>query len=415
MGRPTRSPSTPGSPRGDLSKAWTTTQQNNWSIANYNTPAGGYDTGTINSITSSTTVTITSASGTQTAAANYWSGLEAWLHLYKTGGTGLTYTESRPVTANTAESAGSSFGVTLGYPLDNSASGAYDSYALIGTASAPGTPGLNDVWRLYNVVNTAVSGSLVKSFPTNVPWFGYYGDGYAMTQTPEAVIVGPTGVTIPASFKIVPQTGQIRFDQPTVVEFNTPQNLALGGTHVSAPNDIYALLAYSRGALSSTYPSSGYSGTAYTLFGLQRTAYVDVDSWVYAGNASLFSAYAQMLHDSMCDAVFTGTVKVLGPLNTAFLPGVAVSITGTGYTTGQDTLAVPVRKFWLTYHVDVADGVLTSCDLSCSSRKNPATGDRYYVHPTTLEQLNFKLPFKGNGFRITVSGAGFGESQGGGI
>lgn len=384
----------------DLTKTWTTGQAAAWTEDSFVKPAGAYDTGTVNTVGGPTSVTLTSSDGALVTATNKWSTRQAWVHLYNSVGSALTFSEARPITANTSAAAGGSFTCTLGYDLENAGSTAYDSYAIIGTAgpvAGGGLVELVDVYRLFNVARSAVAGALEKAFPVNVPWFGYYGDSYVNTRFPEALIVNASGATFPATFKIVPQTGQIRFDQPVVNAVNTPADLALGGSHVVFPADIYVLLAYSRGALQAVYPPdiSGvpqYAGTSFSSFGLQRTQTIDVDSWVYAGNQAQMLAYATMMHAASSDAIYTGSVPVLGAYLAAFYPGVRLSIASDAVTTGQETVKVPVRAFRLDYVTDGALGVLNKSALRCSSRRNPATGERYYVHPTQVSQLGFKFP-----------------------
>jgi hypothetical protein len=83
-------------------------------------------------------------------------------------------------------------------------------------------------------------------------------------------------------------------------------------------------------------------------------------------------------------------------LTTALAPPLLVNIAGTGYTTGLETAAVPVRSCTLRFLSDSSSGMLHAHDLKLDGRRDPATGDRYYVHPTRLDQLGFKLPLNSN-------------------
>ena len=390
--------------QGTLVPAWTSPQQSAWSLADYESPRDATDSGAVTTVVGANVVRVQSTDAAKTWASNFWSGRQAWVHLFKSAGSGLTFTESRPVTACTSLSAGGTSDLTLGYDLDNAGASAYDSYRLVGTAGALGSGGYErvDVGRLYNVVTPGnhVEAHLVKRFPTDVAFMGYYGDSTVLTRYPKAVVVSGSGSTFPASFKIVPSTGQIRFDEPVTKPFNSRTNLVTGGSAVTYPSDVWALLAYSRGALTTVYPpdsggSPVYSGTAYSLFGLQRTAYVEVESWVYKGDAAKLNQYAEMLHTATKDVVWEGTLPVLGYFSAFKDYGTSLNLAGTGYSTGQESLAVPVRGFTVRTVSDGAGGVLMKTFVRCSSRRNPATGDRQYLHPTRLEQLGFKMPSGG--------------------
>jgi hypothetical protein len=383
-----------------LTKAWTSTQQTAWKYTDFTQGGDSYDSGTIGAtnILDPVTVRISPTSGTKTWPAHFWNNRQAWIYLHSSVGSALTYTEARPITDCTALSAGGTSDITLGFALDNASSSAYDSYEIIGTYAplsettyiGSGGNNRNNVWRLYNVVTPGnwIEQHLVKRFPTPVSFLGYTGNATAQTLYPEAVIV-KSGITWPASFKVMPATGQILFDEPVVKAINS-QSVLNAGTAVVAPDDIYCLLAYSRGALEAVYPADSggspvFAGTAYTVEGLQRTKTVDVDSWLYQGNTSQMAAYAQMLHRSMCDTVLTGSVVYHDALNDCFTPGKRLNIAGAGYTTGLESAAVPVRSFALRYNLTGMEAWTSR--LGCSSRRNPRTGDRQYVHPTQLQQL----------------------------
>lgn len=399
-----------------ITAAWTEPNEDLWNWDSYAKPKGAYDTGTVTSVLGASSVRITSDDTSLTHAANFWAGRQAWIHLFNSGGTGLTFSEARPINADTSLSAGGTQDLTLGYDLENVT---YTSYAIVGTAGDLASGDLADIWRLFTVTDPGsfVGAHLVKSFPINVPWFDYYGDGYAMTRYPQALIISASGAAIPATFKIVPQLNAIRFDEPVVKSINTPANLAKGGDFVTPPADIYCLIAYSRGALTATYPPDiatvpQYSGTAFTSYGLERTDDIDVDSWVYQGNQSLLDDFAEMMQVSKRDAVYQGTVGVLGAVSACFDPGTTglnLDIAGSGYTPYQSTIAIPIRSYKLRYVSDGDGGVLYRSQLGCSSKQNPRTGDRYYVHPITAGQLGFKMPsgFDGPGFNA-ASGSNVG-------
>jgi hypothetical protein len=385
--------------QGTISETWTSGMRTAWTWADFSTPRDAYDSGTIapGGILDPVTIEVESSNVLTEWDANFWPGRFAWLHLHSSIGSGITYTESRPITANTALTAGGTSEITVGFDLDNAGGSAYDSYEIIGTYAPIGSGGFerNNVYRLFDITDPGgmVADNLVKKFPIPVSFMSYTGDATAQTNYPVAVLV-KSGVTIPANFKVLPSTGQILFDEPTTKPFNSQATLNTGGTGVAKPDDIYVLLAYSRGALQAVYPpdSGGpvYSGTAYTEEELERTEYFDVDSWVYRGNQARMDAHAEMLHASICDTVYSGNVNYRGAYEDAFEPGVCLSIDGNGYTTGLESAAVPIRSFSLRYSKTGLPQLFTS-QLTCSNRRNPVTGDRQYVHPTRFDQTGFKF------------------------
>ena len=371
--------------KGTLTPAWTSTQQSSWTYADFTSPTGpSTDHGSVTAIVSATQITISSSDAARAWAANYWSGLQAWVYVTKTSGLGVTYTESRPVTACTALSAGGSCTLTLAYGLQNSASGSYDSYQLIGTNVPLSGGGLYDVWRLYDVTDPGglISGHLVPTFPVPVPFLGYDGTSATLTSAPMAFILGASGGAS-APFVVLPQTGQILFARPTVEVNNSVSDLN-AGTY-SAPVDIYVLLAYSRGALTTQYPASGYTGTAFTAAGLERTQTVDMYDWRYAGNVSPLTDLSQMLCTSVCNTLTEGTITYRGYYAALQDPtgGHLMSVAANGYTTGDESLNIPVRRFSVQY-LNEGGGLNYTCQFFCSTRQEPRTAESQYVHLSVL-------------------------------
>jgi hypothetical protein len=179
--------------------------------------------------------------------------------------------------------------------------------------------------------------------------------------------------------------GQILFTRPTVEEYSTQAQLALGGSHVVAPTDIYMLLAYSRGALETSYPSSGYSGTAYSVAGLSRTQFVDVETWGYGGNTSLMNQLAQMVQQSVCNTLMEGMVNYKGFYSTVQSPtGLLLNFAGNGYTTGDEAVNIPVRAVSYQYMNQAGGGLNYTTSIKCSNRQDPRTGEGYYTHLSVL-------------------------------
>ncbi len=381
--------------KGTLTPAWNDTQEDAWVYTDFTEGGSAADDGTVVSVDSATQVTVSSAHVTRTWATNFWPDVQAWIFLSNTSGSGLTYTESRPITACSSLTGGGTATITLGFDLENSGVSAFDSYKIIGTNVPLSSTGLADVWRLYNVTDpgSLIANHLVQHFPVPVPFFSQNGQSAFLTNTPAGQVFQPNG-SGPAYFQVLPATGQILFYRPVVEQTTTIANMIIGGDTVTTPTDVYCLLAYSRGALEEPYPpdSGGpvYSGTAYTAAGLARTQFVDVDSWQYAGNRTILAALAQMLQQSTRDTLMEGTVNYRGYYGTVQDPSgghlLSFSTTDPGYPstlTGDESLAIPVRAVSYRYLTE-GGGLLYSTQMRCSTRQDPRTGESQYMHLSVL-------------------------------
>lgn len=377
---------------GELQRTWTNLDETNWKYDDFDKPGDAYDIGAVTSVLGSNSVRVNPTDNTRTWPVNFWSDRKAWIYLKKTTGLGLQYREEAPVTSCTALTAGGTSDLTLGLTLDNQGVSDYNEYTLIGKV-APAGVGRVNVYRLYNIVTPGnwIEQHLVSRFPAEVPFVGYTGLSAVNTLVPMAQIIGPDGSGNTDTFRIIPQTGQILFDRPVVRLLNQPSVLDAGGAGVVKPADIYALLAYSRGALEAIYPpNSGatpvYSGSAFSPGGLSRTLYADVESWQYEGSQAQQTQLAQMLHQSVCDTVIEGSVRYYGAYSNAYDPsgGHMMQTTETDRVTGGTVVTnVPVRAFTLRYLSD-GQGTLYMSEFRCSSRRDPRTDESQYLHSCQL-------------------------------
>ena len=373
-----------------LVRTWDDTDEDDWTLADFNTPGDAYDVGAVTTVLGPTSVRINPTDNAKTWATNFWSDRQAWVYL-RGSNTGIDYQESAPVTACTALTAGGTSDLTLGLTLDNSGASDYANYELIGKVAAAGD-GRNNVWRLYDVTTPGgyVEGHLVKRFPAPVAAVGHNGLSAQLTISPVAWII-KDGISYPASFRIQPATGQILFDRPVVEQLNTPAALAAGGSGVVQPDDIYVLLAYSRGALTATYPpdSGGpvYSGTAYSAAGLERTRTADVPNWIYEGNESLMEDFAEMVHKSISDTLIEGTIRYRGYYSACEDPSGGHTITTVEpiWSGGTTSTTVPVRSCTVR-HVYSGGGVLYETELRCTTRRDPRTDSAFYSHLSSFGQ-----------------------------
>jgi hypothetical protein len=376
---------------GTITKSWSAADETAWKLSDFESPHGGTDSGTVTSVGGPVTVTVKSADASLALPVNYWNGLQAWVHLRKNTGTGITYQESRPIAASTALTAGGTYTLTLGYALDNSAAGAWDHYQIVGTLGTAAIDPRNNVYRLMNVNDPGglVKNHLVKAFPVDVPWTYLNNAASIMVRTPQvAIMKGGSGR--PYTFRVLPSTGQILFDFPYVKLFNSDTVLAAGGAGVVQPDDIIFLLAYSRGGLSVAFPADvagvpQYNGTSYSA-GLVRTGYVSVDSFAYQGNTALVGNLAQMVNVSTRDTVIEGVVRYKGAYPTVYDPsgGHLLNIAAVSYTTGDESLAIPVRSLAVRYQPDGGTGLIYQVEMKCSTKREPRTGDDFYTHLSVL-------------------------------
>ena len=305
---------------------------------------------------------------------------------------------------NTSLTAGGTYTLTLAYPLANSSSGAYTSYQIIGTNVPLSSSGLADVWRLYNVTDPARGSRRISCDRSRSRCHSWWRNGTSalLTNYPMMMVTYSGSGTTPP-FTVDPVNGQILFVRPVVELGNSPTVLATGGSGVAVPDSIYGMLAYSRGAMTTVYPpdSSGpvYSGTAYTVGGLERTQVCDVDNWTYQGNASVVNGLAQMIQTSTRDTVIDATVDYKGWWTTPIDPsgGHLLNFAGNGYTTGDESLNISLRGYTVRYHTDGGDGLIYSTHLRVSSRKDMRTAESQYTHLSAL----------GSGSMFSLASSGF--------
>ena len=377
---------------GTAVAAWSGTDQTNWKLTDFTAPGDAISAGTVSSLTS-TGCNVTSSSSTQTWASNFWSGRQAWIQLYNDSGTGIAVSETRPISANGALTAGGSASVSWSssWPLDNSG---YTRYRIIGTAGTK-----NDVGRLFYLrqisgnltgVNSWVGSHLVKRFPLPFAW---------ANNTKVSVVYGASGVIvwsstgspsyleIPATLEVVPTLGAVRFTEPVVLPFGNRANLTSTGwpsTNADGlPVDVKFVVPYSRGALTAVKPASGYEGTLYTGDSIGETAYYDMDGWIYKGDKAAMETLAQEHLDSIKDVVFEGSITHLGIPSSwdSLLPGNKLNIALASGTSPWSSMDAPITSVTLHWDSLGRTGVKHIVTLQFSSRQRPFSADDLYTHP----------------------------------
>ncbi len=364
-----------------------------WGPSQYNQPGSygaGNDTGTC-VCTDATHVTVTSSNASETWAANFWaqssSEAQGNIYLYGDSVPGIGQYTASKIIANTALTAGGTSVLTLATPLTSLAYGSYKIWGLAEDGSI--------VFRKYKLSSSHIASALLNFFPypvavqlavvNNAAWVTSSIQGYV--QVPEVGSSGPPYVTGAANITVDPVGGYVYFDKPTAFIVNQA-----AGSYI-VPYNVVALLAVATGTNSTTVPTSGgvasYSGTSYTVEGIQRTKTITVRDWTDASNLANMTTFATEFLSSVQDVVVEGSVPYYGMLST-FLTcgstGQAVSITGndtvTAYTTGWESLKLPVVSVELVFNVG-AEGTSYQTNLQLSNRRGRYTADQF-LRPNIL-------------------------------
>lgn len=338
------------------------------------------------SCTSTTTVDLHATDATQVWDTDDWdqtsTGHKGQIDLFYTAGSGLTMLQSRRIVANVAHTAGSTTQVTLDLPLPSTN---YDKYKLYGVSN-----GLGMTWRRYSVVNTTIGHAMARQLTYPAPWVGANGDIAVMTSYPMGSVCWSASGTAPFEerpdwFTMDPTNSKIYFLTPTYI--------AAGN---KVPSDVRALLAVNTGELTATYPADTagptkvYGGTSNSVEGLTETLTVTVLQWRDSASSAGMLDYAHDLYDSVKDTVVEGTVVYHGYYGTALTPGNAISIAGNGYTTGYESLALPIREVQLHWNLKEATKFRTV--MQVSNRRSHYTAAAF-LRPERMiggQQINYE-------------------------
>jgi len=366
-----------------------------WSPSMYTTLSlqSGQDQGSINTSTeTTTTVQITSQNTSLTYSANQLdqtdTGLHATVFCFSDVISGVTQGFFARVISNTAMTAGGSCTLTLDRSLP---AVSYNSYRLSYSSS-----GGNVVWRRYKVMNANVAAAMQQYFPYPFALpFGSSGlspgaGSLTGTATGSAATTtnGPVGVVLWSA------SGNPPYNMSTIgvtidpvagtVTTATPTALMYGGGVVTPPSDFQVFIPIATGGLSVQYPTSGYAGTLYTVEGISRTKTITVRSWTDSSLNTNMAAYAYELFTAASNVVVEGTIGYLGlPVN-YLAPGQAISITGSSYTTGYESVALPVASVSIQFNPGPT-GTAYSSTLHLSNRQT-RFGAEVFLRPTVTGQ-----------------------------
>lgn len=400
---------------GTLSPVNTNTDRTNWTIFDYLQPKGYSDQGTI-SITSSTSATVTSDDITATWGAGFWEANSGVLVAVNTGAAGVQITERRAVTVSAALSAGGSANIEWdsSQPLDYSS---YDRYYLIATNNP-----LAYVDRLFWItepssgntgLDTFVGANLTDRDPNGIPWGNNTQGGVVFYPTARILwsLHGddPTVANrfplleLSAEVKVLKATGQVLLGEPACFtaaqQAGSAQGLALGYPSTAVGGlweDVQIAVPYSRGQITAQYPSSGFTGTAFTAFGISRVKQVVLDSFVSREQMSAMQALAQERLLTMCNATVEGSIGHHG-IPAGFSPfGVGFGLTLSVASTASplDGVFLPVRTSVIRWPNEGSD--IYHCSFRFSNRKAPFAADSRYLRPNlTRDSSTNEVFFEG--------------------
>lgn len=374
-----------------LVRGWTSGEESSWTFGDFIEPKDARDEGAITSLTS-TSATCDPTDATATAAANYWTstGRAGWIQLYWDGGDGIDIFETREITASTALSAGGTYDISWdsSQPLSHTN---YTAYRIVGRSGS-----LIDVGRLYLVkeshtgvtgLNTFVGANLTKRFPRPVPWANN-GKSFDIDQAAGLIQWSLSGsapfIEWPVEVEVVPSLGGVRFKEPVFRASASPpltESSTFPTTYAEGlPVDVRVAVAYNRGGLTATKPSSSYEGTAYTTLGLERVKTFRFDQWTYLGDQASMEALAQEYLDVLKDEVIEGSIVYHGyPSFDPFAFGYALNIAIQGATGPLDGIDLPVRAVSMRWPQDAATPIEVS--FAFSNKRRPFEGDDLYIHP----------------------------------
>lgn len=375
-----------------LVRGWSGAEESAWTFGDFIKPKDARDEGVITALTS-TTATCDPTDASATAATNYWTPANraGWIQLYWDSGDGIDIFETRAITASTSLSAGGTYVITwdASQPISHTN---YTKYRIVGRSG-----GLIDVGRLYLVkekntgvtgLNTYVGSHLTRKFPRPVPWANN-GKSFDIDQAAGLVQWSLTGnppyIEWPVEVEVVPSVGGVRFKEPVfrasasppLTDTSTFPTTYAGGK----PVDVRVAVAYNRGTLTATKPSSSWEGTAYTERGLEREKVINFDGWTYVGDKASMESLAQEHLDVIKDEIIEGSITYYGyPSFDPLTMGYSLNIGIQGVSGPLDGIDLPVRTVTVRWPQDAA--TTNEVVFRFSNRRRPFEGDDLYVHPS---------------------------------
>jgi hypothetical protein len=380
-----------------------------WNYRFYTEPRGGYDEGTITSV-SATSVTVKSSTSTRTWGANRWSKDKAVATVINPILLGQgQYWETRRVVSNTPLVANGTSVLTFDYPLNQNQ---FSKYKLVGRSDPEAL-----IYRRYAIPDAYVRDRIVPRFPLPYP-MSTVGGSTTWVTTPVGIITrapatGQPGQEFPAWFDMWTDIydgneRKVVFSEPVVKAWNSAADLNTGGSAVKVADEVKVFVPVAKDGLRATRPAAGFEGLAYTNDGIESTLFLDVPSWRYRGDQTMMELYAQQILDVVKDPVIAGSIRYLGKYNTAITtPMIAVNVASDAGTTGHESMAATVRSVLIEWPSSGPLNNITT--LNVSTRRQPWTGDRLFLPYTDFAGGDM---FAGGAVSAEVSGIFSGEGFG---
>jgi hypothetical protein len=328
---------------------------------------------------STTSVVITSQNTALTLSADQLdqtdTGQHAQITVWADVISGVQQSYTARVVANTAMTAGGTSTLTLDRALPSTSYNSYRLYAL----SFAG----NVVWRRYKVMNSAVAAQMQQLFPYPFAFQNANDTAAVMTQSPMCTVLWSASGSPPYNQSTIGVTIDPVAGTITTV---SPTSLVYGGGVVTPPTDVQVFLPVANGTLEVQYPTSGYAGTLYTVEGIERTKTITVRAWTDESLTSNMAAYVYELFTAACNVVVEGTIGYLGLPTTYLAPGQAVSITGSSYTTGYESVALPVASLDIQFNPGPT-GTSHVSTLHLSNRQARFSADVFVRPAVTGQQI----------------------------
>ncbi len=392
---------------GTITPAWSAANQGAWTVDDFLQPSDAADNGAVSGV-SSTSCTVQSDDPKAFWSAQFWQTRGGVIQLLSTVAAGIDVSQTRTITACTQLTPGGTATITwdASQPISSTA---YSRYRIVGLNSP-----LAEVGRRFHIcepstgkLDTAnwVGAHLYPHFPKPIWWA--QNSSQLQITSPAAIVQWsadrsgkPPYYELPVNIEVDRNLGQILLAQPDVVlsaAYSTVQQGFPATEALGAPHDVLVAIPYNRGNLNANAPLTGYSGTAYTKFGVQRTLVIPMDSFTAAGD---LASYRQLAAEKLAvvqDVVYSGSIAHhdypagFDPLAVGYSLLLAIS----GTTSPLDGIPLPVRSVRQSWPNTGPD--LTRFEFTFSNQKRPFEGDALYLHPG-LASSSFGLHDDGDSF-----------------
>jgi len=410
---------------GTLTPAWTSDDQADWSWDSWANPSGAVSVGALTGVLSQE-ATCNPDDNTEEWTLNQWSVNHAKLYLINPITTLATSFDMRTISSNDALSPGSTGKVkwTGDQPLD---APNFTRYRIVGKPAGSKV----DVYCRFDITNTYIKTHLMPRLPIGVPFSS--SNSVTLVNFPVGAVYwsntgtasyGYGSTNTLAYTPIVPlqvdrSHGQIVAPEPLVKANNSQTDLDAGGSSVKPYVYFDAIVPYSKGPMQAVCPpdiagdgygGSGYGGdgvwqyegTAYTVDGIERTWYEDVDAWLDPGEITNMEGLARMILDTLKDAKIDGYIQ----RNDLWLDALDLNmrLNLKGVDANLETMNCPLRGVSIVW--PPADGATHwVTGITWNNQRRMATGESLFIHPA------FNNDPRGGGGFGGIGGSGIGDSS----